>query len=280
MNALPTIGFSTNVFDNPPNMLANVENICRHFKLIELEVEGEAKAGVLQAQSYDPLVKGLQRLKEERGLRYSVHAPYVGPQTNFCTRDEQLLKLARGNLRRAIELCADVGGERVTYHPGYRYGLSNAELKNNLKRAIADQVVFADRLGIRLCLENMGADRPAFVVFDEEEQLEICRDTGTSLTMDIIHLSSLIDMGPAYDAVLRRMVKHLDNLHIADMVVPRHVHIPFGLGDLPIRDILGKLRAYGYRGNAIVEESDGEHSGEEFLRRAAAFFTEEERAYA
>jgi sugar phosphate isomerase/epimerase len=129
--------------------------------------------------------------------------------------------------------------------------------------------------GVNLSAENMGADRPAFIILTPEEQVDLCQSTGTWITLDLIHLASLIPQGQAFDDALAMLIPYTKELHIADMRGSHHAHLPIGEGDLELRPLLEKIEALGYKGAAIVEEFVREYTPDFYLEKALAF----KRAY-
>ena len=98
--------------------------------------------------------------------------------------------------------------------------------------------------------------------------MELCRKTGSRLTFDVVHQVSLGAVEPALFETLRTVLPYVDNVHLADAVPPKHVHLPLHEGALPIERVLTWLAQEGYQGNIVVEETGGGYPGHEFVERA------------
>jgi sugar phosphate isomerase/epimerase len=253
----PRIGFSTNVYDNPADIVATVQEILDHFADIEIELEDEAKSVVFGATAaeYRSLTAKLASLLASRNRQISVHAPYLSRSTDLAANDESIRTEAINQLTRAIRFCADVGGDRITYHPGFLPRLDDkAALTENLKRSIEQVQRVASAVGVRLCLENMGAGRPKYLVYSPEEHVALHRDTGTELTLDLVHLATWCATQEEMDAQMAIYAPITANIHVNDMPAGKHRHLPLGQGVLPVAHMLRRMGALGYTGAAIIDE--------------------------
>lgn len=267
------IGFSTNVFDNPPDIVASVRQIAEDFEYVELELGDAAERTVYEAspEQYAVIVQELRALIETKGLHLSLHAPYIGHTANLSALDEQRRLRSIERLKTSILFARDIGARMVTCHPGLRLKQTNEVLLPRLMQSLSEVMPFAAQYGVQLCVENMGNERPNYIVLTPDEQIEMCRGTGAGITLDLIHLASLEGLDDGFYSSLERMAPYLRNMHIADMVVPSHVHIPIGEGDLPLERCLRFLADHGYHGPAIVEEFGGPFETDMFYRNARAF---------
>lgn len=201
-----------------------------------------------------------------------MHAPYLSRDTDLASPDEEVRKFALEQVKRSIRFCADIGGSRVTYHPGF---ISPGDGKEDriaaLKRSIETLQKGAVGRGIKLCLENMGNGRPQYLVLTPEEHVALHRETGTWVTLDVVHLASWCSSLSEIDEHLGVYAPITANIHLNDMPESRHRHVPLGDGVLPIPHMLGRLVALGYRGAAIVDEFARPIPSEEYIRRTQEF---------
>ena len=265
-------GGSTNLLNNPGDIVGAVTRLSRTFGVIELEMEDEARS-VFEAAAarYDETVRGLLEIKKSSHLYFSVHAPYVGPDCDLSSDDPVTRRRSQDLLRRAIGFTRDLGASRLTYHPGYLSRVPLRSLMENLMRSLDELVPEANALGVTLCIENMGAERPHYIVFSPAEHRELCQATGTRLTFDLVHHASLVPLGDRYRDDLSLLLRNIENIHLADAAAPKHVHLPLGEGTMPVSEILGFLAAESYQGNVIVEEMGGGFSSEAFIEHAARY---------
>jgi sugar phosphate isomerase/epimerase len=253
---VPRIGFSTNVFDNPADIVATVRDILDHFADIEIELEDDAKNVVFSATAaeYRSLTAKLASLLSG-DRQVSVHAPYLSRSTDLASGDNGVRTEATDQVTRAIRFCADIGGDRVTYHPGFiTRGEDKSVLTDNLKRSIEQLQRAARSAGVRLCLENMGAGRPKYLVYSPEEHVALHRETGTQLTLDLVHLATWCATQEQMDEHMAIYAPITANIHVNDMPVGKHRHVPLGQGVLPVAHMLRRMGELGYTGAAIIDE--------------------------
>lgn len=267
------IGFSTNVLDNPPDIVESVRQLSQDFQCIELELGDAAERTVYEANpaQYQKIVQDLKGLIREKNLRLSIHAPYIGVTANLAALDEAKRVLSIVRLKKSIEFAHHIGVRLVTCHPGLRMKQQQRPLLDQLCTSLSEVIPFAESLGVQLCVENMGNERPNYIVMTPEEQIEMCEKTGARITLDLIHLASMVGSETELEASLKMLAPYIVNMHIADMVVPQHVHIPIGEGNLPLERCLRTLDQNGFEGAAIVEEFGGPFNTEAFYRHARAF---------
>jgi sugar phosphate isomerase/epimerase len=254
---VPRFGFSTNVFDNPADIVTTVRVILEHFADIEIELEDQAKDVVLNASAteYRSLTSRLASLLSTGNRQVSVHAPYLSRSTDLASNDESVRSEAVNQTARAIRFCADIGGDRITYHPGFiRPGADKSELTDNLKRSIEQLQEVAGSAGVRLCLENMGAGRPKYLIYNPEEHLGLHRETGTWVTLDLVHLATWCATQEEMDEQMTIYAPITANIHVNDMPAGKHRHVPLGDGVLPVARMLRRLSELGYDGAAIIDE--------------------------
>ncbi|MBV8801910.1 MAG: sugar phosphate isomerase/epimerase, partial [Gammaproteobacteria bacterium] len=215
------IGVSTNLLNNPRNILGAVSKLSQNFQVIEVELENGTK-DLLDGDSgtYNTIVRALAEFRQTNNLRFSVHAPYKGPLCNLAAADADARRNSCNRLRQAIQYCADIGGVRVTYHPGHINSLPMHQLMENLRRSLDELVPEAEDKQVTLCLENMGAERSISIVFSPEQHIELCQQTGTQLTLDIVHLASHFWAGEKFFQSFKAMLPYIGNIHLADTPVP------------------------------------------------------------
>lgn len=253
----PRIGFSTNVFDNPADIVGTTQSILQDFADVEIEIEDEAKEFLFDASAkdYDQTVSRLRSLLQGEDRQISVHAPYLAQSTDLASPDPQVRAQAVAQMRRSIHFCADIGGDRITYHPGLNDAShTKAALTDNLKRSIEAMQKDATERGVLLCLENMGQGRPKFLVYSAQEHLALHRETGTWVTLDLVHLAS---WSQASEDIEREMAIYAPisrNIHFNDMPERQHRHVPPGDGVLPLPGMLQAMWSLGYRDAAIIDE--------------------------
>lgn len=271
-----SIGVSTNILHNPRNILNTVSFLSQNFSAIELELEHEARK-LLSADyaQIETTIEKLINLKTSKNLCLSVHAPYIGADCDLAAEDEEVRQISCKLLYRVIELSGRFGADKVTYHPGYVCSLPTEYAIENLKRSLNFLVPKAADLGIALCLENTGAERPSYQLFSPQQYIDLSQQTGTFLTLDLIHHASLFSqdgrLTDEFFISLTAMLPYVRNVHFADMVIPKHAHLPMGTGNLPVWQLLDFLGEGKYESNLIIEETGGGYSCNQFWEAACNF---------
>lgn len=251
------IGFSTNVFDNPKDIVGTVERILNRFSPIEIELEDEAYEAVVQLspEGYREIKSRLKSLLHGRANPVSVHAPYLRIQTNLASSNEAVRQGAVALLKHSVQFCHDIGGDRVTFHPGFiQPGEDKQTLTENLKRSIREVSELATPLGVLLCIENMGNQRPKYLVYSAEEHLALHAELGIYVTLDLVHLGT---WGWSEDRILEEVKKYAPitrNVHFNDAPEGQHRHVPLGEGILPAQEMMMALVSAGYEGAFVIDE--------------------------
>ncbi|PIR11349.1 MAG: hypothetical protein COV52_04410 [Gammaproteobacteria bacterium CG11_big_fil_rev_8_21_14_0_20_46_22] len=275
LNSLyPVIGFSTNVFDNPAEVEGIVDKILLDFDAIEIEIEDDALERIAQAsdKEYELLCDTLK--KKLLGLNHvSVHAPYLKKDTNLAAEDEGERALAIQKHELAIRFCHDINARFLTFHPGFNKPNKEVAMRQLLK-SLDELVPYADKYNVALCLENMGNDRPKYLVFNAEEHIELHRDKGIYVTLDLVHLAT---WGLSYEELMDRIKVYTPItrvVHFNDMPENKHRHVPLGEGVLPMKAMLAQMKKCGYEGAAIVDEFSRPTSAEKYIEMTKTFVKE------
>ncbi|WP_085586150.1 MULTISPECIES: sugar phosphate isomerase/epimerase family protein [unclassified Pseudomonas] len=269
----PLISFSTNVYDNPADILGSITDLSRHFKAVEFEIGEDAETVFwsLSAEERSELARQVRAFTEQNGITLTVHAGWWGRQYNLCSPDPVERGQAVDCLSAAVDFSRQAGATSVTFHPGYKDQLENTELLDNLIVAINEVKQRVDTRGIDLCLENMGGQRPKFPVFSVGEHLRFHRETGCFVTIDVTHLCSLMPYGDSLFQAIAELAPVTRHLHIADLNDTHHQHLPIGEGNLRLSDVLNRFAVNGYRGVAVVEEFIPRFSTEYYLEKALVY---------
>lgn len=267
------IGFSNNIYDNPADVVGSVGLISRDFRAIEIELAEEAQPAVFEAapEEYARIVAGLRALASEHGLRYAIHAAWHGPYTDLTSPDANERGASVDLLTKSIQFAADIGAKVVTCHPGYRHKCTEEELLENIIDSLDRVKEPVAKNELTLCVENMGAERPAHALFEDRHLFELCERARVSLCLDIVHLASVHPDTAELLSAVKRLAPIVRHVHLADTIRPRHKHLPIGQGDLPLQAILKELESNGYHGPAIVEEFNRGWTPEQYLTGALAF---------
>jgi sugar phosphate isomerase/epimerase len=226
-----------------------------------IEISGEAVAalpGPLRERFPDEVSGGLQALRENEGITYSVHLPFFGG-VNFTTSIESIRVASVGVVKEIVEQCAPL--EPITYvlHiAGLLEDLMSVGLRNdavveayldNAVRSLEEMLEFlpADKL----CIENLeyisfGKIYPLVEKFDTK----VCMDVGHIMLRNE-NVGEFIDTyGPR--------IGHVHMHDVTYRMFDKRVrvmddHRALGTGVVNVDDILGRLAAVGFDGAVNLE---------------------------
>ncbi|MBL0714061.1 MAG: sugar phosphate isomerase/epimerase [Desulfosarcina sp.] len=168
---------------------------------------------------------------------------------------ESIRRASREELLASIEVAAGLGARKAVIHPSYIGGmgrnvpeLSQRYARESLRAALA----CADRLNIKLCLENLFPRLTPFGDVAHWEQL-FAQYPQLGMTLDVGHAH----IGPGgmnriltYIQTFRSRIKHL---HISDNLGRRDDHLPIGEGKIDFEAVVRALRQIGYAGGFTLE---------------------------
>ncbi|MCL9782231.1 sugar phosphate isomerase/epimerase [Vibrio sp. S4M6] len=274
------IGFSTNIYDNPEDISQLVSNLSNAFEVVEIEFEKDLRRKVDSSdEHWSKQSKALNQEKEEKGLYYSVHAPYLGMETDISNSDEIVRIVAVDYIKKYIVKAHDIGAKYFTIHPGYvehsEDGISHFDF-SQLKKSLIELVDYSKHYDMKILLENTGADRDDYIVLSDEQHDELCNEIGIGLTLDLVHFHSFYSRKSKeeYLSHLKRLIPNVYNAHFNDVLNGEHVHLPLMKGNFNYDEVLKFMSKEGFQGNFILEESGGGYSPEAFLQAGERYIKE------
>ncbi|MCW5222735.1 hypothetical protein D5041_03715 [Verminephrobacter aporrectodeae subsp. tuberculatae] len=274
MKTFEHIGVSTNLLDDRKSLAASIERLADDFSVIEIEIENDARFWI-SASGFDVAteVDRCLAVKEKKGLYFSVHGPYLGVRADIANLNEKDRCCAVDLMLRSMALAAHIGATRFTFHPGLltRDPDDFESLFAQLRKSLVVMAENAVRLGLTLCIENTGNERPRYIKLDDMRHDELCKEFGVRLTMDLVHFASFYGLEDNYLERLLPILEYVDNIHIADMNVPKHIHLPLGAGTYQYDRAIEFVFANGYTGNIIVEERGSKYSEIDYIKAAADY---------
>lgn len=123
------------------------------------------------------------------GIGISIHAPYY---INLASSDEERLEGSRNHIYKTLEVCKNMSGRRIVFHPGSYNKESSGQA---LESAIGQMNLIIDEMknmgcwqNITLCPETMGRKSQLGTL---EEIMELCSiDERIIPTLDFGHLNA------------------------------------------------------------------------------------------
>ncbi|MGF1502764.1 MAG: sugar phosphate isomerase/epimerase family protein [Paracoccaceae bacterium] len=156
-------------------------------------------------------------------------------------------------LGRAIRVAAIMRAEAVSFWAGVpRPGVDPAQAWDWLRVGIEQVSALAETEGVVLALEP----EPGMLIETVDDYARLCAGLGRSaprLALDTGHCLVTGERDPA--AAVREFAPCLGTVSIEDMKRGKHLHLPFGTGDMDMPSVLGALRDVAFDGLACVELS-------------------------
>lgn len=218
--------------------LEALEIICEYPEDID-ELENEREFSILM------------RLREQHGLTYYVHAPWV--DLNAASLNEAIRKETVRQWRKSIEFAARLGSPLITVHLGHSY--SQDRLRQSLEKAITSikQVAeTADAHEVVLSVENVG-QRGSQLFRTADDLVNIFEK------VDIPPVGMTFDIGHAFIQgldirdCLRKLFKRITHIHIHDNLGSNDDHLPLHLGSIDFDAIFEELRRIKYDSGFGIE---------------------------
>ncbi len=201
----------------------------------------------------DAPLKALGKTLKQAGLRCTVHAPFM--DLNPGAVDPAVQKITRHRFDQSLDAAALLGARVVVFHPGYdrwRYGGQQRLWIDQNLEFWPPLLKKAERLGIRMALENIFEEQPDTLV----ELLEAIDSPWLGHCFDCGHwnLFSTVALEDWLEALGERLI----HLHLHDNRGERDAHLPIGEGDIPFQRLFEYLRTLKRPPTMTLEAHDPE----------------------
>jgi D-psicose/D-tagatose/L-ribulose 3-epimerase len=203
----------------------------------------------------------------ETGARFLLD-PRAKHEPTLVTADAAGRTRRVGFLKRAIDVGAILKAEAVSFWAGVpKPGVDPAEARAWLAEGLAEVTAYAVEKGVVPCLEP----EPGMLVetLDDYAALGI---EGLRLALDTGHCLVTQEREP--EAAVREFAGRIGTVAIEDMARGRHVHLPFGEGDMDVAGVLDALDAIGFDRLVCVELSRESHRADVMIPQALAYLKE------
>ena len=215
------------------------------------------------------LAKAQMRCVVETGARHLLdskrkhHPTLLSDAQDDCNRRIEFL-------RRAIELAGELNADCVSLWSGAVCSAADETLLwRKLTDGVGEVLDHASRCGVVLGFEPEPGMFIDTVARAEELFERLGRPKSLGLTVDIGHLECLGERPLA--ATVRDVADRIVNIHIDDMIVCRHEHLPLGKGDIDYVPIFRELLAARYQGGLHVELPRQSHRWYETAKESYEF---------
>ncbi len=192
-------------------------------------------------------VKALVATVKGHNLKVVGHTAYYLP---LCSPFESLRRAAVDELKRCLEIFAQVGAEWMNLHPDRQAPLHDRSfiIDRNLQ-TIRELLPVAREFGLGLMIENLPGS------FNTPRQLSELMDPipELGLHLDIGHANLLVDHNTT-DELLASYGRRLRHVHLHDNKGgAADLHLPLGAGTLETAHYLRSLQRVGYDDTITLE---------------------------
>lgn len=211
-------------------------------------------------------VRVLKKTAQDRGLKLTVHAPFM--DINIASTVLSKRRTVLDRLKKSIRLADQLSARLWVFHPGLRTSVSNLysslEWQLNLQ-SVRDLLNAADQYGLRITIENTPEPFPFLLksVEDFTRFYSKLGDVDLGLTLDVGHANV---NGQLYDFI-ESFSDKIIHIHASDNDGTFDSHLGVGEGDIDWRRVADALREIDYQGVVIVESVKNIRESLETLQR-------------
>ena len=195
-----------------------------------------------------------QALKDS-GMGLVCHLPtFVSP----ADLTESIRRASVAEMRRSLEVAAELGTEKVVLHPSRAGGMGVFVLdtvKQYTFDFLADMTAAARDVGVTICLENMFPRNRLGVEPDDFEGI-FSRFDELKLTLDTGHANIDDRRGERLKALVNRFGGRIGHLHFSDNHGKRDDHLAVGAGQVNFADLVQRLGDIAYDDTLTLEVFD------------------------
>ncbi|MCX8022268.1 MAG: sugar phosphate isomerase/epimerase [Syntrophorhabdaceae bacterium] len=258
------VGFSTYFFVKKPVGDVLKEIISSGVKTIELSFE---IPGVLQMD--DGFIEKTEKLKEEEGVEFSMHAPFF--EINLGSFFQKHREYSKERLFEAIAVASRIGCNPVVVHPGFFLLTGRVkELEEKTKGYFLDDLeeiyVYGKERGVDVTLENVYIPVFFFSRFEQFDEIKR-RIPSIGITLDVGHAYIAACMRgekEPEEAIIRDIkqigLDHIHHVHLHNNMGMRDDHLFLG-GRMDLKKVLKGLYRMGYEKKVIIESYEMEDMG-------------------
>jgi len=185
------------------------------------------------------------------------HLPFG--ELNIASFHTGIRKVAVEETKRCIDLCQQIGVNKVTMHPGNFLAMPDGYLQmKEWARAIAENSIleifhYCRSKNIELALENLPRNN---ALFQKPEEFEAFLEKGIGLVLDTVH-AYVANVEPI--DFIRKFGAGITSVHLTDGVKSNPIsHYPVGTGEVDCIGILNELQKVHFDGEIILEVNSRE----------------------
>lgn len=216
------------------------------------EVEAVAKAGLklveinlLQGQEAMARLGELEKMAQQWGLSYLVHAPNEGDPKDLDRLGGPFLEV----ILKLLDDCLEIGARLLTVHFWMDRRFIPEDVVRKKAEILARMVREGTSRGIKISLENLSED-------GRDLSVALRESPGLGLTLDVGHGELMCSRNRALE-LLELFPQRVSHVHLHDNLggdlVGDDLHLPVGEGKIDFKKFLQALLGSGYTGAATLE---------------------------
>lgn len=212
-------------------------------------------------------VQALRRIARDKGLEYTVHAPFV--DINIASLNPELRKVMLKRLERSMRHAKQLKSQMWVFHSGWKTGVSEfypeADWQTNL-RSTRTLLAMARKLKIEISVENTPQPFPFLLKTMQDFALfysELSSDLG--LTLDVAHAHTC---NQTLDFI-EKFPDKIVHVHASDNNGKYDAHRGIGRGNIDWQALAKAFKQINFKGYLMLEST--EHV-EESLRKMKQIF--------
>ncbi|WP_312832182.1 fructoselysine 3-epimerase [Sedimentibacter saalensis] len=236
--------------------LSDVEDIFRDAKRFGYDYI-ELWGGRPHAYAYD-LKRGqidcILTLRDKYEIPIKVYTPeHNAYPYNYMIGDEYQRKVSIEYLKNAIEMGKSLGADYTVISAGHAgYMATKKEIWERLCKSMRELVYFAEEKEHVLLLEAL-TPFESNVCTTANDLCEIIE------YIDSPYFGAMCDVVPPFvqhESIMcyfKKLGKNLKHLHVVDSDGVSDTHLLPGDGNIPLKELMEEIQAYGYNGGATIE---------------------------
>ena len=233
-------------------ILAEIEAIAQlGFDYLELAMDAPMAQHSIIAANKAAISSALQA----NGLGLVCHLP-----TFVSTADltESLRKASIAEMRRSLDVAAELGARKVVLHPSITSGLGVFVLdtvRGYANEFLAEMVAAAQAMSMTICLENMF---PRYMMGVEPGEFEAIFKLFPTLkmTLDTGHANIAGERTNRLMRLVEQFGSQIGHLHFSDNLGKRDDHLAVGQGTVNFAELVQRLKEIGYDQTITLEIFD------------------------
>jgi len=197
-------------------------------------------------------VAELNALAKDKGIRYTVHAPFA--DINIASPSKPILNTSIKRLEQSMIHTRDLDAQLWVFHPGAKTGISSfypdADWKQNIQ-TIHDLHETAEKHGLNTAIENL-PEKYGFLMRNPEDFQRFFKETqlhDVGIVLDVGHAN----LENQIVNFLRKIPDKIIHMHLSDNMGEYDQHLGIGYGKIDWPQFTNILREIAYDKSMVIE---------------------------